>query len=36
MSKLEAVAGQVSERRQIHDLPVLRLEVREHQVEQVT
>jgi hypothetical protein len=32
---LEAVAGTVVERRQVHDLPALRLEVTEHQVEQV-
>jgi transposase len=32
---LEGVAGQVKERRQIHDLPQVRLVVREHQVEEV-
>jgi len=32
---LEAVAGQVKERRQVHDLPVMRVVVQEHQVEQV-
>jgi transposase len=32
---LEAVAGQVKERRQVHDLPAVRLVVQEHQVEQV-
>ena len=34
--KLGAVAGQIKERRQIHDLPVLRLVVTEHQVEVLT
>src|SRR2546425_5792800 len=32
---LEAVAGQVKERRQVHDLPVMRVVVQEHQVEEV-
>jgi transposase len=32
---LEGVAGQVKERRQVHDLPEVRLVVREHQVEEV-
>lgn len=32
---LEAVAGQVKERRQVHDLPAVRLLVQEHQVEEV-
>ena len=32
---LEGVAGQVKERRQVHDLPEVRLLVREHQVEEV-
>src|SRR6266700_3269600 len=32
---LEAVAGQVKERRQVHDLPAVRLVVQEHQVEEV-
>jgi transposase len=32
---LEAVAGQVQERRQVHDLPAVRLVVQEHQVEEV-
>ena len=31
--ELAVVAGQIKERRQIHELPILRLEVREHQVE---
>ncbi len=34
-SSLEAVAGTLVERLQVHDLPPLRLEVTEHQVEQV-
>ncbi len=32
---LEGVAGQIKERRQVHDLPEVRLVVREHQVEEV-
>lgn len=32
---LEGVAGRVKERRQVHDLPEIRLLVREHQVEEV-
>ncbi len=32
---LEGVAGQLKERRQVHDLPEIRLVVREHQVEEV-
>ena len=32
---LEGVAGQLKERRQVHDLPEVRLLVREHQVEEV-
>src|SRR6266568_9066179 len=32
---LEGVAGQIKERRQVHDLPEVRLLVREHQVEEV-
>ncbi len=32
---LEGVAGEVKERRQVHDLPEVRLLVREHQVEEV-
>ena len=32
---LEGVAGQVKERRQVHDLPEIRLVVREHQAEDV-
>jgi transposase len=32
---LEGIAGQVKERRQVHDLPQVRLVVREHQVEEV-
>jgi hypothetical protein len=32
---LEGVAGQCKERRQVHDLPEVRLLVREHQVEEV-
>jgi transposase len=32
---LEGVAGQLKERRQVHDLPEVRLVVREHQVEEV-
>ena len=32
---LEEVAGQIKERRQVHDLPEVRLLVREHQVEEV-
>src|SRR2546427_8558407 len=32
---LEGVTGKVKERRQVHDLPEVRLLVREHQVEQV-
>ncbi len=32
---LEGIAGHVKERRQIHDLPEVRLVVREHQVEEV-
>jgi transposase len=32
---LEGVAGQLKERRQVHDLPEIRLIVREHQVEEV-
>jgi transposase len=32
---LEAVTGQVKERRQVHDLPAMRVVVQEHQVEQV-
>jgi len=32
---LEGVTGQVKERRQVHDLPEVRLVVREHQVEEV-
>jgi transposase len=32
---LEGIARQVKERRQIHDLPQVRLVVREHQVEEV-
>ena len=32
---LEGVAGQVVERRQVQDLPVWRVEVKEHQVEEV-
>lgn len=32
---LEGVAGQVIERRQVHDLPVWRMQVMEHQVEEV-
>lgn len=32
---LEGVAGQIKERRQVHDLPEVRLAVREHQVEEV-
>ncbi|GAC1629942.1 MAG: hypothetical protein NVS4B11_29290 [Ktedonobacteraceae bacterium] len=32
---LEGVVGQLKERRQVHDLPEIRLLVREHQVEQV-
>src|SRR5260370_31804705 len=35
-SALGAVVGQVKERRQIHDLPVMRLVVTEHQVEVLT
>jgi transposase len=35
-SELAEVAGQVKERRQIHDLPPLHLEVTEHQVEVLT
>jgi transposase len=34
--ELETVAGQIKERRQIHELPVLRLVVTEHQVESLT
>src|SRR5260370_32612759 len=34
--ELGTVAGQITERRQIHDLPVLRLVVTEHQVEVLT
>ena len=32
---LEGVVGQVKERRQVHDLPAVRLVVQEHQVEEV-
>ncbi len=32
---LESIAGQIKERRQVHDLPEVRLLVREHQVEEV-
>lgn len=32
---LQEVAGKIKERRQVHDLPELRLEVEEHQVEEV-
>ena len=32
---LEGVAGQIKERRQVHDVPEIRLLVREHQVEEV-
>jgi len=32
---LEGVLGEVKEQRQVHDLPVMHLVVREHQVEQV-
>jgi transposase len=32
---LQGVAGNIQERRQVHDLPELRLEVEEHQVEEV-
>jgi len=32
---LEGVVGQVKERRQVHDLPEVRLVVREHQIEEV-
>jgi transposase len=32
---LEGIVGQVKERRQVHDLPQVRLVVREHQVEEV-
>jgi transposase len=32
---LEGVAGQLKERRQVHDLPEVRLLVQEHQVEEV-
>ena len=33
---LEGIAGEVKERRQIHDLPQVRLMVQEHQVEEVS
>jgi len=33
---LEGVVGQIKERRQVHDLPEIRLLVREHQVEEVS
>ena len=33
--QLEGIAGHVKERRQIHDMPQVRLVVREHQVEEV-